>query len=151
MGREEPAGAGAGGEPAGAGTDGTTRLDRLERVVASLERAVASLAGAVGAVTDQVRTRRLVVEDGGEARVVAEVREGTAELRVELAGQEPGRSSAVVLFATPSRPGPGVSRPGPGPAAGLQLWGRGDAVAELDAWPDDGERWRPHLHLDGGA
>lgn len=145
-----------------AGGDGT-----LERRLAALEEVVQAMAA-------EVRTRRLVVAAGRDAaRVVAEVVRGTAELRLELPDGGGGARTAAVLFASPDGPPPGAegrtggagggaphgrgpdgARPraggtGLGAGIGLQLWADGDAVAELDAWPDENGRWRPQLHLDG--
>lgn len=127
--------------------DGQRRaLDVLGRIVGRLARQVVA--------RDEVVTRRLtVVDDRGAPRLVAETVGDTTELRLELPGTPAGRRSAVVLHATPS--------PAAGPAGlpeepaltallGLQLWAEGDAVAELDAWPDDDGRWRAHLHLVDG-
>jgi hypothetical protein len=108
---------------------------------------------ALRALRAEVRTRRLVVEGGeggeGTARIVGDVVDGTAELRLELPGGRPGRRSAVVLFATPAGAAGAGGRYGLGPALGLQLWAEGDALCEIDAWPDADGRWRAHLHLHG--
>lgn len=107
--------------------------------------------GGARVVADEVRTRRLVVEDAdGVARLVGEVRQGTTELRLELPGTRPGASTAVVLFATPVGGGGAGDRYGLGPALGVQLWADGEALAELDAWPEGDGRWRAHLHVHGG-
>jgi len=69
--------------------------------LASLERAVAAMAA-------EIRTRRMVVVDAsGSERIVGETRHGTAELRVENAGEDEERGkSAVPTFASPGRPVP---------------------------------------------
>jgi hypothetical protein len=154
--------------PAGTRRDAAGEGDALERRLAALEEAVATMA-------TEIRTRRLVVSAGRDApRVVAEVARSTAELRLELPAGRDGPPAAAVLFATASREpagtgcsgGAGDVAPhgsaqdadprdadlddvGLGPGVGLQLWAEGDAVAELDAWPDAAARWRPQLHLDG--
>lgn len=94
-----------------------------------------------------VARRLVVVDERGAPRLVAEVVGGTVELRLEVPGGAPGRRSAVVLHASRSPDGGGEAPLAP--LLGLQLWADGDVVAELDAWPDDDGRWRPHLHLDG--
>jgi len=139
------------------GGDGAAVASRLAR----LERIMTSLAKAVAGQVHEVRTRRLVVTDvNGHEVVVAETVGATTELRVEIPGADPGKRSAVVLFATGPDPGSGPRRlpgvgAGPGvggglgPGVGLQLWALGDEVAELDAWPGDDRGWRAHLFLDG--
>lgn len=109
----------------------TRRSRRLESRVAELERSVR-------AAGDEVRTRRLAVvdRDGGE-RVVAEVVDGHAEVRLAVPGAPAGRASLAVVFATPDDGGLGTG-------VGLQLWGDGDAVLELCAWRVEG-RWRTEL------
>lgn len=132
-------------------------VSRISGEVAELGRSVDVLARIVGrlarqaAAPDELVTRRLIVVDSrGATRMAAEVVGDTMELRLELPGARPGRRSAVVLHASPSPPaGPAglPDEPAPTPLLGLQLWADGDAVAELDAWPDDGGHWRAHLHL----
>jgi hypothetical protein len=105
-----------------------------ERLVA-LEEAVASIATAVS-------TRRLVVADGdGRERLVAEVRGSTVELR--LVSHGPGTADAVASVLLHASDGGGEL----GPAAGVQLWAHGEAIVEIDAWPDDTGRWEPHVRL----
>ena len=119
------------------------RIDEFERRLTALERTVAAMA-------TEVRTGRLTVTDGdGRPRIVATVDHGTAELRLESPGDghrtaDPG--VAAVLFATPG----GAESAGMGPAVGLQLWAGGDAVAELDAWPDESQCWRAGVHVERG-
>ncbi len=109
-----------------------TRLVAVERVLTHL--------------TGEVRTRRLVVGDASGPRIVGEVRSGTAEFRVEGTAHRHGRP-AVVLFANPGdRPSAAA---GVAAGIGIQLWARGDSIGELDAAPDAGDRWHPHLHLGG--
>jgi hypothetical protein len=126
--------------PAAAPPEGVGEYEVLETRLAALERAVE----ATGA---ELRTRRLVVVDAeGHERIVGEVCQGTAELRLEIPGGRPGSRSAVVLFASPLVPGPDPGGAGFGPAVGIQLWAEGDAVAEIDAWPDGDGRWQAHVH-----
>ncbi|MDA8292069.1 MAG: hypothetical protein M0Z33_10395 [Actinomycetota bacterium] len=103
----------------------------LAQRVAALERAATSL-------ERELRTRRLaVVDSDGDERVVAEVVDGHAEVRLSVPGAPRGQASSVLLFATP--------RGGElGTGVGIQLWGDGDAVLELCAWDVDG-RWRVEL------
>ena len=113
------------------------RLARLERNQRQLRR--------------EIRTRRLVVtDDAGGERLVAEVRGSTMELRLTAGRTIDGSRPAVLLYVTEGR-ATGSTRFDLGPAVGLQLWADGDAVAELDAWPDDSGAWHPHLHLGGGG
>ncbi len=138
-------------EPEGTGDEGTG----IEARLAALERLLA-------AMTAEITTRRLVVVDRlGRPRLVAEVSQDTAELRVQLPDDHPGQSAgpgdpvrtvgrtAAVLYATPAGGGSGADDLGLGPAIGLQLWADGDAIAETDAWPDDCGRWQAHQHLAG--
>jgi hypothetical protein len=114
------------------------RLDALER--------------AVGALGAEVRTRRLVVvDDDGNERIVGEVVRATAEFRLELPGGESGTHTAVVLFASPVAMGIDPDEGDLGATIGLHLWAEGDAITEVDAWPGEDGRWRPHLHLSGGS
>lgn len=93
-----------------------TRLDRVEAVLA--------------AITDEVRTRRLVVvDDDDQERITGEVVRGTVELSVDLPGQPPGRRSSVLVFANP-----GDEQLGLPPGLGVQLWVAGDAVDEFATW-----------------
>ena len=107
----------------------------VEERLAAVERILAALSG-------EVSTRRLVVVDeAGRPRLVAEVRGTTVELRL-LVGAPDGAGSVaqVVLHAT-------EGDDSLGPLAGVQLWAHGDAVAELDEWPEEAGRWWAHLHL----
>lgn len=129
------------------------RRDRLEESGAwrgDIERRVAAVEREVVSLGDELRTRRIVVhDDEGRERIVGEVVGGTAELRVEL-GDGPGMRSAVVIVASSFVAGRGPDDDGMGPAVAVQLWTEGETVAELDAWPDEEGRWRPHLHLGAG-
>lgn len=94
----------------------------------------------VAAVLAEVRTRRLVVvDDHGDERIVGEVVNGQAELRVQLRSPT-GRSTAVLLYAAPD----GDTTP-PGPGLGLQLWAEGGARVEVNLWAD-GDRWLSEIH-----
>jgi hypothetical protein len=116
-----------------------------------MERRVAALEAYLVALADETRTRRLVVhDDEGRERIVAEVADGTAELRVELA-ESPGRRSAVVVVAGPLLTGRSPGDDGVGPAVALQVWADGDTVIGLDAWPGAGARWQPHFHVGEGS
>jgi hypothetical protein len=119
-------------------------LRRIEERLAGVERSQRQL-------RDEVRTRRLVVtDDGGRERLVAEIRGSTMELRLTARQTGDGSRPAALLYVTEGR-AIGSSRFDLGPAVGLQLWADGDAVAELDAWPDESGTWHPHLHLGGGG
>lgn len=106
------------------------RLGSLERQ-AELEASISELRAAVEGLGRHVRTRRLsIVDESGTERVVAEVRSGVAEVRVQLV-EAAGRTAEVVLYATGF----------PEAAVGIHLRGGGDGVAELDAAVEDGQ-WR---------
>ena len=127
--------------PAAGAPEGTGRHEGMgmEARLGALERLVEAFAA-------EVVTRRLVVvDDRGTPRVVAEVSGGTAELKLELA--DAAGQAAVVLYATRQAP-PGEDL-GLGPSVGVQLWAEGDALIELDAWPNADGRWHPHFHLSG--
>lgn len=156
------------------GRAGTARGHRPNKRLEILAIRVSAIEGALLAMTQEVRTRRVVViDESGEERLVGEVVGSTAELRVEVGrGSRADRSTdraAVVLHAGIDR-GTGNSDNGDGvdagagePAVGeegrradggglgalmgFQLWAQGDAIVELDAWPDSDGRWRPRLHL----
>jgi hypothetical protein len=148
-----------------------------DNVGMDIEARLAALERLVRAMADEIRTGRIVVvDDRGRARVVTEIVGETAELRLELPDRVPDRPAdgpadgpaagpaadpgdgtggrhgvgraGVVLHATPTAAGDADD--GLGPAVGIQLWADGDAVVEIDAWPDPDGRWRPHLHLTGG-
>jgi hypothetical protein len=89
----------------------------------------------------ELRVARLAIVDGaGTERIVGEVRDGDAELRLELdAGGVPGRA-ALVLFAY-------GARQGLDPTIGVQLCAGDETVAELDVWPDGNGRWRACTRL----
>jgi hypothetical protein len=111
----------------------TTRLARVEEAIESMGR--------------EVRTRRLVVhDDTGSPRIIAEVLNGVAELRVELGPSPAGAGPAVLVFAADGAGGD----LGLGPAVGVHVWADGDAVVELGASPDAGGRWRPGLQVGDG-
>jgi hypothetical protein len=108
----------------------TARLARLEEALEALGR--------------EVRTRRLVVLDGaGSPRIIAEVADGVAEVRVELGPSPAGARPAVLVFAADGT----VGGLGLDPAVGVQLWADGDGVVELAASPDADGRWRPCLQV----
>lgn len=115
-----------------------TATDPITVRLAALERAVAALA-------EGVTTRRLSVVDAvGTERLVAQVRAGTAELRLVVGTDEGPGGAAVVLHAGTDEAGPGSL----GSLVGLQLWAGGAALVELDAWPHEHGRWRPSFHVD---
>ena len=123
-----------------------TVAERLE----ALERAISAL-------SDEVRTGRLVITShSGAPRLVAETTGNTIELRLEVPGHEGdaagGRGMpAVVLHASDGADVGASSAHDPiGGLVGLQLWADGNAIAELDAWPGPDGQWHPHLYLDGG-
>ena len=91
--------------------------------------------GTAVATTEEVRTRRLVVVDeGGEPRIVATVDRSHASLRVLVAGCERGEETMVDISAGDD--------PEFGPTIGVHLCGRGDEMAVMSVWRDDTEPWR---------
>jgi hypothetical protein len=105
----------------------------LEQRVAALE---AGLAAALDRLGAELRTARLVVIDGsGAERIVGEVVDGTAELRLDLPGTAPPRRTSLLVFASPS----GVE---PGEAVGLQLWVGGELALDLGISRELGGPWR---------
>lgn len=77
---------------------------------------------------DEVHCRRLVIDDAGTLpRIVGEVLNGVAELRIEL-GDPPG--THLLLYAGEIAPGV--------PGLGVELFVEGDSVARLHAWRDGG-------------
>jgi hypothetical protein len=111
----------------------TARLARLEEALEALGR--------------EVRTRRLIVlDDARGPRIIGEVADGVAEVRVELGPSPAGASPSVLVFAADGTGG-GL---GLDPAVGVQLWADGGGVIELTASPDADGRWRPRLHVWNG-
>jgi hypothetical protein len=103
----------------------------------------------------EVRTRRLVVcDEDDRERIVAEVRNGQAQVRLSFVGPAPpagptavgggAPSASVVVFACPAD---GEL----GPLAGLQVWADGDVVAAIEAWRDGGGPWRAAVHPPGST
>ena len=139
---------GRGGEEEGVGPAGPEDgpADRVEGVDGSrIEERLATGERAVAAWGNVVRTRRFVVtDDSGAERIVGEVVNGNAELRIELTGDRPEHSASVVIYACPDPDGLGS-------AVGVQLWAAGNAVAELNAWPGADGRWRSGVHIDDGS
>jgi len=93
----------------------------------------------------EVRTRRLVVTDGGGSpRIICEVTEaGVAELRLQLPHNADDQAS-ILLFANPG------DDLGEGPTVGLQLWAGGDALAEMNLWRE-GNRWNANSYVRPGT
>lgn len=93
-------------------------------------------------------------DDDGRERIVAEVRNGQAQVRLSFIGPAPpagpavtGRgvpSASVVVFACPADGDLG-------PLAGLQVWADGDVVAALEAWRDGSGPWQAAVHPPGGT
>jgi hypothetical protein len=110
----------------------------------SLADRVALLELLVFRLGDEVRTRRLVVEDpAGTPRIVAEVLEdGTAQVAVASGG------NTVTVFAVPA--GGATDRYGGVAAVGLRLSAPGEVLGEFDAWAEGDGRLRAHVHVGGG-
>jgi hypothetical protein len=82
----------------------------------------------------EITTRRLIVADSDDRpRIVAEVVNEVAELRVSTLDP----ATYVLMYAGP------VSVGGPD-GIGVDLFVHGDSVARLQAWAD-GDRWRWQL------
>jgi hypothetical protein len=97
------------------------------------------------ALTAEIRTHRLVVEDqAGEPRLTAEVVGSHVELRLLIPGTPPGYSSSVLIYAA-------EGSPEGSPALGLQLWADGDARAGIDAWEQSDGRWEATVQVDEQA
>ncbi|HVX20334.1 MAG TPA: hypothetical protein VHB02_03195 [Acidimicrobiales bacterium] len=91
---------------------------------------VARLEAAVAALGAEVRTGRLVVVDQqARPRIVAEVVDGTAEVRLDLPGGGDRSALSVLVFANP-----GDRELDLAPGVGVQLWVDGDEVDRLVAW-----------------
>jgi hypothetical protein len=138
MPREEPTGhenESPDRQPVDAGVAGTGPPEVLDRLDA-LERAVDGLSALV-------RTQKLaVVDHTGAERIVAEVDDGNAELRIHLAGGRRSSDASVVIVSCPARDGLGDS-------VGVQLWARGNVVAELNGWEDEPGVWLAGVHVHG--
>jgi hypothetical protein len=112
---------------------------------AAMAGRVARLERALEALGLELRTRKLVVLDSEETpRITAEVVDGVAELRVELASSPAAATPAVLVFAAAHRTREGATFD---PAIGVQLWADGDGLVELAASPDGSGRWRPDMHV----
>ena len=93
---------------------------------------------------DEVRTRRLVVLDRQDReRIVGEVVDGVAEVRMNLPAAINAPRTGLLLF---THPGDGAFQFGP--AIGVQLWVDGDAVMELTLGRDDSGGWTPGVMLE---
>ncbi len=88
----------------------------------------------------EIRTRRLVVvDDSGAERIIAEVANGQAELRVALS--ERGQpSTGALLYAAPNAGDIDL-----GPMLGLQLRADGNAYVEVNLSKED-DRWVPRIY-----
>jgi hypothetical protein len=98
---------------------------------ASIAARVVELEAQLAQLSRELHTARLVIADpDGQERIVAEVVDGAAELRIELAGMPTDGRTGVLVFALPA--GPDL------PAGiGVQLWAAGDLVRELTWWGDE--------------
>jgi|SRR5271155_5518293 len=129
----------------GSARHGKTAGADLARRVGSLERALQNIG-------EEVRTTRLVIVDGDEnQRIVAEIADDVAELRLQLPPRTPegntGASTAMVVFAAPNGLGRLEDRAAAGRSLGVQLWVEGNAVLEVDVSEVGEGQWRPHIHL----
>lgn len=107
--------------------DEFTRIEQLERAVHTFQ--------------EVVRTRKLeVIDDEGAARIVGEVVDGAAELRLHLVAGHKAQEASVVIYCCPDRDDLGA-------ALGIQIWAGGNVIAELDVWEHRPGSWRQHLHV----
>lgn len=130
--------------------DGEFPAGALSARIADLDRRVGELERWREELATELRTRRLVVaemspETPGAARIVAEVHDRRAELRLEQPGSHAPHSTDVVLFADPGGADPGDADLGGG--QGLQLWAEGEVMVELNLWRDGEGGWT----LDAGG
>jgi hypothetical protein len=89
----------------------------------------------------ETRTRRLVVVDSeGYERIVGEVVNGHAELRLDLPGTAEGHRSSVLLFTR-------VRDRDIGPGLGVEVWLNGDSVLALGAWLNEEGDWMTEVEL----
>jgi hypothetical protein len=97
-----------------------------------LEGRVERLEATIAALSEESRTRRLVVTDeAGKERIVGEVVGAAAELRLDLPGSQEARRTSVLVFANP-----GDEATALGSGVGVQLWSVGNMVHELVVWGD---------------
>lgn len=117
-------------------------LRRVRARVGVLERRIDALDAWREALSREVRTARLVVEDRAPApaaaRLVASAEGARVELRLEHAPGAAGRSDLVAFVDA------GDADFGAG--HGLQLWGAGDALVELNAWRRPDGSWARDVH-----
>jgi hypothetical protein len=86
---------------------------------------------------EEVRTKRLVVLDSlDRERIVAEVVDGFAELRMDLPDTVSGSCTGVLIFAHSEQDDPEL-----GSAIGVQLWAEGNAIIELTLWQSPSGAW----------
>jgi hypothetical protein len=105
---------------------------------------IGALEAAIEALGAQVCTRRVAVVDrDGIERIVGEVVDGYAELRVELPASSSTGPASLLLFATP----PHAEL---GDGTGLQIWADGEEILEICAWRDE-RLWRVEVVHSGAT
>lgn len=112
--------------------------------MADLEGRLATLEGRIEELARELRTGRLVLTGGAdEPRIVAEIRDRRAEIRLEQEDPEHRERSDLVLFADRGADGLGGG-------LGIQFWVSGEAVVEVNCWQRPGARWSTDVSgLDG--
>jgi len=99
----------------------------------------AAAEAALVALSQEVRTRRLVVvDDRDRERIVAELVGDDAFLRLELLRPEGEGTTGLVLSVTT---GGDVDSPG----VGVEFWADGDAIGGIDAWRTPDGRWHSEV------
>lgn len=99
----------------------------------------ASLSEQMANEQEEVRTKRLVVLDHQDReRIVAEVIDGFAELRMDLPDSVSGSRTGVVIFTHSEQDDREL-----GSAIGVQLWAEGNAIIELTLWQSPSRAWVP--------
>src|SRR5262249_19241060 len=89
---------------------------------------------------DEVRTRRLaVLDDHGNEPILGEIVKGNSEMRVDLPGCEPLRSTSLLLFTH-------IADRDMGPGLGLRVLVDGDEVLVFGAWHVAGD-WMTEVVL----
>ncbi len=97
---------------------------------------ISALESRVDQVSEKRTTKRLAIVDPLQReRLVAEIVDGTLELRIDLPPSGNGRRTALLCFATP-----GLDELCAG--VGVQLWVDGDIVDEISWWADETPRAR---------
>ena len=93
----------------------------------------------LGRLSQEVRTRRLVVvDDRDRERIVAELDGEDAYLRLDLPRREGEGTTGLILYANT---GEDVANP----SLGLQFWADGNTVGGFEAWRSPDGQWRSEV------